>query len=196
MTPEREASLRGHVCLTWDELGEVWAALDAERAAHADTTALARGLQDMVDGRVESLEDVPAEKSNPPCEHCGGPHPYDMSVPSPLWNRVVRPLKMGDYLCATCIIEAFAGSRESFTAELWSEGFDGLLIEVRVDGKISQAAREATNENNELRAKLSAATARWEKLKTWLREIDNLPRIGGFRDAMLDEMASLEETSA
>lgn len=69
---------------------------------------------------------------NPPCEGCGGPHPFDLSVPSDLWNRVIRESGKPDYLCPTCILRAFVLAGVDFTATLWSREFGGLPIEVRV----------------------------------------------------------------
>jgi hypothetical protein len=71
---------------------------------------------------------------NPACSGCGGPHPFDTSIPSEAWNRVVRGRGLPDYLCLTCIVRAFAEAGEDFTAELWSgaeiEAFDGLPMTV------------------------------------------------------------------
>lgn len=80
----------------------------------------------------DSHEGTPvAAPVNPPCGLCGGPHPYDTSVPSILWNAVVRVRALPEYLCLTCIVRIFAQSGESFTAELigaeWASS-----IEVRV----------------------------------------------------------------
>lgn len=69
---------------------------------------------------------------NPRCSGCGGPHPFDMTVPSPLWNRVIRRAGLPDYLCATCILRAFVNAGEAFTAELWGAEFKGDPIEVRL----------------------------------------------------------------
>jgi hypothetical protein len=68
----------------------------------------------------------------PPCMGCGGPHPFDTSVPSPLWNRVIRDGGLQDYLCTTCIVQAFVAAGVSFEATLWGGAFDGHSIEVRV----------------------------------------------------------------
>lgn len=68
----------------------------------------------------------------PPCQGCGGPHPFDTSIPSPSWNRVIRAAKLPDYLCLLCILRAFAAAREGFAAELWGDGFSGMWIQVHV----------------------------------------------------------------
>lgn len=67
----------------------------------------------------------------PPCAQCGGPHPFDFSVPSDLWNLVIREAGLPDFLCATCILRAFARSRVNLTATLWGDGFEGLPITIR-----------------------------------------------------------------
>lgn len=71
--------------------------------------------------------------AEPPCQGCGGPHPFDTSVPSPAWNRVIRERGLPDYLCTTCIVAAFVAAGESFEAELYGESFDGLVPVIRVE---------------------------------------------------------------
>lgn len=74
-------------------------------------------------------------RENPPCLLCGGPHPFDTTVPSDTWNRVIRAQGLPEYLCTTCIIRAFALAGVSFTAELWSariDQFAGLPIAVTI----------------------------------------------------------------
>lgn len=73
---------------------------------------------------------APPEKENPTCAGCGGPHPFDTSVPSVDWNRVIRSQGLPEYLCLTCIVKAFATAKESFTASLWSQQWDGLPIQI------------------------------------------------------------------
>lgn len=70
---------------------------------------------------------------NPPCQDCGGPHPFDTTIPSPLWNRVIRSAGLGDYLCITCIVKAFALAGEGFTATLWSDDFNGTPVTFQPD---------------------------------------------------------------
>lgn len=77
------------------------------------------------------------------CARCGGPHPFDTSIPNDTWNRVMRPDgKEGDseHLCSTCILAAFARAGESFTATLWSDELDGVPIEMRVRSQEANAA--------------------------------------------------------
>lgn len=64
------------------------------------------------------------------CGGCGGPYLFDTSVPSALWNKVVRARGGSEYLCVACVVRRFAEARESFTAELWGSGLDGLTMTV------------------------------------------------------------------
>lgn len=69
------------------------------------------------------------------CGGCGGPYQFDTTIPSSLWNRVVRAKGGSEYLCLTCIVRRFAEAGESFTAELWStdiEQFGGYPIAVQM----------------------------------------------------------------
>lgn len=88
------------------------------------------------------------------CQGCGGPHPFDTSVPSVRWNAVVRAKGLPEFLCLTCIVKAFADTGESFTATLTGCGFRGLPIEVVVNGETSRDARLIQQENNALRWKI------------------------------------------
>ena len=92
----------------------------------------------------------------PVCSGCGGPHPFDTSVPSVVWNRVIRDGGLPDYLCTTCIVRAFALVGESFTATLWSPEFDGLPIHVMVRDQVAADATAISDENTRLRAELYA----------------------------------------
>lgn len=69
---------------------------------------------------------------NPPCGNCGGPHQFDTSIPSYLWNEVVRASGKSDYLCLSCIVSVFASAGKSFTATLWGDNLDGIQIAVTV----------------------------------------------------------------
>jgi len=65
---------------------------------------------------------------NPKCDGCGGPHSFDTTVPSPIWNEVVRARGGPEYLCLTCIALAFVRAGKGFTAELWGLEFNGRRI--------------------------------------------------------------------
>lgn len=89
------------------------------------------------------------------CAQCGGPHRFDTAVPSVLWNRVIRPLGVPEYLCTTCIVRAFVLAGVSFTAFLYGDGMDGVPIEVRVGGEVPETAALLSEENCTLRSALS-----------------------------------------
>jgi hypothetical protein len=90
-----------------------------------------------------------------PCALCGGPHDFDTSVPSVVWNAVIRTRDLPDYLCTTCIVREFVRARQGFTAQLWNEEFNGVSIEVVVEGQAAQDAALVQAENNSLRNQLS-----------------------------------------
>jgi len=114
---------------------------------------------------------VSEQTDNPTCSGCGGPHPFDTTVPSVVWNAVIRGGGLPDYLCITCIVAAFVRANRSFTAELVGGGFSPPVpIEVRVRGEVAQDAAAISNENTRLRAELAAVKARETKLVGLLRE--------------------------
>jgi hypothetical protein len=92
-----------------------------------------------------------------PCALCGGPHDFDTSVPSVIWNSVIRAKSLPDYLCTTCIVREFVRQGQSFTAELWNEEFNGVPIEVVVNGQNARDAAAIQEENNSLRNQLSSS---------------------------------------
>jgi hypothetical protein len=94
-------------------------------------------------------------EANPPCCGCGGPHLFDTVVPSVRWNAVIRAAGLPDYLCASCVVKAFAERVESFTATLWGQSFNGLPIEVYIAGKPALDAAAVSEENTSLRAELT-----------------------------------------
>lgn len=55
------------------------------------------------------------------CQRCGGPHQFDTSLPSPLWNQVVREQGWPEFLCTTCIVLLFVRAEVSFEAELYGD---------------------------------------------------------------------------
>lgn len=67
---------------------------------------------------------------NPKCQRCGGPHQFDTSIASPLWNRVIRDTGEADYLCASCIVLLFVRAETSFEAELFGAAVDIYGAEV------------------------------------------------------------------
>ncbi len=95
----------------------------------------------------------------PLCNGCGGPHPFDTSIPSVVWNRVIRKGGLPDYLCTTCIVRAFALAGVSFTATLWSSEFHGLPIHVMVRDQVATDAAAISEDNTTLRAELARGEA-------------------------------------
>lgn len=100
--------------------------------------------------RVEEVE----RRLRIPCAQCGGPHEFDTSIPSVVWNRIIRASSLPDYLCTTCIVRAFATAGEGFTATLWGEDFNGVPIEVIVNGQNAQDAAAISEENTRLRVRI------------------------------------------
>lgn len=92
-----------------------------------------------------------------PCAQCGGPHDFDTSIPSAVWNRVIRARDLPDYLCATCIVREFVRVGQGFTAELWNEEFNGVPIELIVNGQNAKDAALVQEENNSLRNQINDA---------------------------------------
>ena len=93
------------------------------------------------------------------CGGCGGPHRYDTSVPSAVWNEVIRARGLDEGLCTNCILEEFARLGRSFTAELYGSevGLSGVAVEFRINAREAQDAALIQTENNALRVKLSRA---------------------------------------
>jgi hypothetical protein len=91
-----------------------------------------------------------------PCEQCGGPHPFDTSVPSVLWNEVIRAASLPEYLCLTCIVQAFVRADTSFTAELVGDYLPFIPIEVKVRSIEALSSVRLSDENTRLRSLLSS----------------------------------------
>lgn len=88
--------------------------------------------------------------ANPHCSGCGGLHPFDTTIPSQLWNAVIRVQDFPDYLCASCIIRVFAARGISFEAELSGEGVSGARLRLEPPeatpihtGEINEGERQA-----------------------------------------------------
>lgn len=101
-----------------------------------------------------------ANEKNPPCMGCGGPHPYDTTVPSVVWNEVIRGGDLPDYLCLTCIVRAFVRVGRSFTASLVGGGLHFEAIEIRVRSQNAMDAEQISEENTKLRARILELEAR------------------------------------
>jgi hypothetical protein len=90
-----------------------------------------------------------------PCAQCGGPHDFDTSLPSVVWNKVIRAKGLPEYLCTTCIVREFVRAGEGFTATLWGEGFHGVPIEVSINNQNAKDAALIQEENNDYRVRLA-----------------------------------------
>lgn len=100
--------------------------------------------------------------TNPACEGCGGPHPFDTSLTSPIWNAVIRSKGLPDYLCLTCIVRIFAADGLSFTAVLNGNDFTDTAIEVTVNGARAKDVDLLSNEFVRLRVTAADAAAEIE----------------------------------
>lgn len=99
------------------------------------------------------------------CGGCGGPHQFDTSIPSVVWNAVIRAKGMSEYLCTSCIVREFVLAGTSFTAELYGGALNGNRIELRVGGQVADDASKVSDENNALRVELAEAQAEVERLR-------------------------------
>lgn len=67
-------------------------------------TALADALESAEEHeeRIKELERrLRLSSGKFPCQQCGGPHPFDTSIPGHIWNKIIRPQGLPDYLCLT-----------------------------------------------------------------------------------------------
>ena len=103
---------------------------------------------------------TPLPGKNPPCGLCRGPHPFDTTVPSVVWNRVIRAQGLPDYLCLTCVVRAFVAAGESFTAELIGAALVSTALEIRIDSRDAKDAVLVSEENTTLRARIQELESR------------------------------------
>jgi hypothetical protein len=115
------------------------------------------GYQDPAYAKPRALVPLPEAAASPPCSLCGGPHRFDTTVPSVVWNEAIRAAGLPEYLCATCIIEQFAKRNESFNCELWGGAFNGLPVAVHFNSRRARGSVRVVEENNDLRVRLSEA---------------------------------------
>ncbi len=106
---------------------------------------------------ANELEALLARERDPElkCQSCDGLHRFDTSVPSVLWNAVIRKQGLPEYLCLSCIVREFVRAGTSFTAELYGDGFSGVPLEILINSEQAQASKLIQDENNALRWKLS-----------------------------------------
>lgn len=147
---------------------------EGERHGHTTTAAEDMKPESPRAGGTQAapVEDapVPAQVTAGICAKCGGPHRFDTSVPSVAWNRVIRPRGHPDYLCTTCIVEAFAEAGESFTATLYGERVSWVKLLIEVNGCSANDAHDIQEENNALRWKLRESEAHRAAQTAALRE--------------------------
>lgn len=163
----------------------------------AKDEAAARTIDEQT-ARIEELErrlKIPFGKL--PCAQCGGPHNFDTSVPSTVWNQIIRAKGLPEYLCATCIIQEFVRANQGFTATLWNEEFNGVPIEVIVNGQNAQDATAIQKENNSLRNKLrAAATATGEACTCACHDDPKHQTVQDWAEANRYHVAKLKEVTA
>jgi len=99
------------------------------------------------------------------CAGCGGPYQFDTTVPSVLWNEVIRAAGLPEYLCTTCVVKHFAAAGVSFTAELWGDDFNGLPVAVHFNSRGARSAQRLSEENTTLRHRLREAERACQSLK-------------------------------
>ena len=126
-------------------------------------------LAALLDAAPPSVKEIPEDfnqagdvKGNC-CSGCGGLYRFDTSVPSAVWNRVIRAQGLPEYLCAACILRAFARRGESFTAELSGDDFNGTLIEIQINGRSARDAQHVTEENTALRSAIALIVSQMEQ---------------------------------
>jgi hypothetical protein len=104
------------------------------------------------EARIEELERrAKLSRGSLSCGGCGGPHRFDTSIPSVIWNRVIRAKGLSEYLCTSCIVREFALAGVSFTAELYGDDLHGMPIEVQIANQAATSVVEVNDENNRLR---------------------------------------------
>lgn len=102
------------------------------------------------------------------CTGCGGEYRFDTTLPSVTWNRVIRAQGLPEFLCTACIVRAFVLAGEGFTAQLWSQEFNGVPVEFSIHSKTADSHAEMSEENTRLRAELFAYSQResqWNESK-------------------------------
>ena len=93
--PDPIAEVAGRIVTRLDENGWIGADPHAEQVR----TSIEPILREQKKAREADPSKV--------CGNCGGPYIYDTSVPSAVWNAVIRTKGMSEYLCAACILGEF-----------------------------------------------------------------------------------------
>lgn len=130
----------------------------------------ALGIVALVNGFPRLREEIQRLTTGYRCSNCHGPYRYDVSIPSPTWNKVIRQdghETDNETRCASCIIEAFAIAGVSFEGELYGDtvnlpGTKARRIRVVVDdielddsyGSLEANIRTLTRERDQAREAL------------------------------------------
>ena len=153
-TLDKCVEVRNSYQAAWRRIGSLLVAAGFED----DTTegAVTSALEELTRLREVPREPHAALLAEQKCDGCSGAYRFDTSVPSVLWNRVIRVHgERPELFCIACIVREFAKAGESFTAELFGDGFSALPIEVTVNGQAAKDAALIQAENNELRHKIA-----------------------------------------
>lgn len=154
-----EPELELHPPLSKSRRAKIASIIEAELAdtstEAANTIATLKAERDEYEQRVIEVENrLRTPSGNFPCLQCGGPHDFDTSVPSAVWNATIRAKKLPEYLCLTCIVREFVREGKGFTAQLWNEEFNGVPIEIVVNGQNANDAAEISDENTAYRVRI------------------------------------------
>jgi hypothetical protein len=122
-----------------------------------------------------------------PCAQCGGPHDFDTSLPSVVWNKVIRAKGLPEYLCTTCIVREFVRAGEGFTATLWGEGFHGVPIEVSINNQNAKDAALIQEENNDYRVRIA------EKAQEAAGNLELAKAVDGARTELASQLAAAQQ---
>ena len=130
-----------------------------------------------------------SDNKNPTCSGCGGPHPFDTTVPSVVWNEVIRGDGLPDYLCMTCIVAAFVRVGRSFTASLVGSSFHCEAIEIRIHNKAATDAERISEENTRLRVSIFELQSKIDATEQRVKELEaELARITAWNKARAEEL--------
>lgn len=139
------------------QLASLTEARDGLQADYDETRKELNRVANLLAEECLALAALRDTRHNPACSRCGGPHPFDTTVPSVVWNATIRARGLEEYLCLTCIVTAFACFGESFTAELNGGPFQGgLPIEVRIRDCVATDAARISEENTALRFQIAS----------------------------------------
>ena len=112
------------------------------RAAAEEITTLCIGDAVFYPDQVADIEAIiksnctPAGEGGSRCDNCGGEYRFDTSIPSPVWNEVVRAKGGSEFLCIQCVVLAFVQAGRAVRATLWgdNEGVTETEIFIRPKG--------------------------------------------------------------